>query len=96
MNETVQMAGAAGSQMLACACDIGNASAVAAAGHKILAAFGEVELLVNSAGTNAPRRSLALLSSEDYHMMINTNLNGAYYITQAVLPPMRKAGQVIR
>ena len=38
--------------------------------------LGEVELLVNAAGTNAPRRSLEVLSSADYHMMIDTNLNG--------------------
>ena len=48
-----------------------------------------MEVLVNAAGTNAPRRALAVLSPEDYHEMINTNLNGAYYCVQAFLPGMR-------
>jgi NADP-dependent 3-hydroxy acid dehydrogenase YdfG len=71
-------------------CDIGNEQAVAEAGQKIMGAFGEVEVLVNAAGTNAPRRALEVLSSDDYHMMIDTNLNGAYYCVQAFLPGMRQ------
>ena len=44
---------------------------------------------VNAAGTNAPKRALEVLSLEDYHAMIDTNLNGAYYCVQAFLPQMR-------
>ena len=78
-------------------CDIGNEGAVAAVGKKILETLGEVELLVNAAGTNAPRRSLEVLSSADYHLMIDTNLNGAYYCVQAFLPGMRqrKSGTIV-
>jgi NAD(P)-dependent dehydrogenase (short-subunit alcohol dehydrogenase family) len=52
---------------------------------------------VNSAATNAPRRLLEVLSLEDYHAMINTNLNGAYYCVQAFLPHMRarRSGTII-
>lgn len=78
-------------------CDIGNEAAVAEAGKKILAEFGEVEVLVNAAGTNAPKRALEVLSSSDYHMMIDTNLNGAYYCVQAFLPGMRarRSGTIV-
>jgi NADP-dependent 3-hydroxy acid dehydrogenase YdfG len=66
-------------------------------GRQILAEFGKVELLVNAAGTNAPRRSLEVLSLEDYHAMIATNLHGAYYCVQAFLPQMRarQSGTII-
>jgi NAD(P)-dependent dehydrogenase (short-subunit alcohol dehydrogenase family) len=59
--------------------------------------FGPVELLVNAAGTNAPKRSLKELSLEDYHRMLDTNLNGAYYCVQSFLPGMRaqKSGTII-
>src|SRR5438046_6035096 len=62
-----------------------------------LAQFKEVEVLVNAAGTNAPNRALEVLSLEDYHAMIDTNLNGAYYCVQAFLPRMRarKSGTII-
>lgn len=78
-------------------CDISNEKAVAELGRQILQQLGEVEVLVNAAGTNAPKRSLEILNSEDYHMMIDTNLNGAYYCVQAFLPGMRqrKSGTII-
>jgi NAD(P)-dependent dehydrogenase (short-subunit alcohol dehydrogenase family) len=59
---------------------------------KVLAELGEVEVLVNAAGTNAPRRALEVLSLEDYRAMIDTNLNGAYYCVQSFLPQMRARG----
>jgi NAD(P)-dependent dehydrogenase (short-subunit alcohol dehydrogenase family) len=73
-------------------CDVGDAEAVAALGTLILAELGGVEVLVNSAGTNVPRRSFEKLSMEDYHAMMAANLNGAYYCTQAFLPQMRERG----
>jgi NAD(P)-dependent dehydrogenase (short-subunit alcohol dehydrogenase family) len=90
LQDTLKRAGAAGRQCLLCPCDIGDADAVAAMGKRVLSEFGEVEVLVNAAGTNAPRRALEVLSLEDYHAMINTNLNGAYYCVQAFLPRMRQ------
>ena len=62
-----------------------------------LAELKEIEVLVNAAGTNAPRRALEVLSIEDYRRMIDTNLSGAYYCLQAFLPPMRarQSGTII-
>jgi NAD(P)-dependent dehydrogenase (short-subunit alcohol dehydrogenase family) len=97
LQETVKLAGARGDQILVCPCDIGQHAQVAAVAQKILAAFGEVEVVVNAAGTNAPNRALAVLSLEDYHAMMDANLNGAYYCAQAFLPQMRarRSGTII-
>jgi NADP-dependent 3-hydroxy acid dehydrogenase YdfG len=97
LQETIALAETHASQISHHVCDICDASAVAAIGEQIVAQFGEVELLVNAAGTNAPRRSLEVLSLEDYHAMIATNLHGAYYCVQAFLPQMRvcKSGTII-
>jgi NADP-dependent 3-hydroxy acid dehydrogenase YdfG len=73
-------------------CDVGNADQVAEMGKKVLAEFGSVEVLVNAAGTNVPKRALEVLSLPDYHEMMNANLNGAFYCTQAFLPDMRSRG----
>jgi NAD(P)-dependent dehydrogenase (short-subunit alcohol dehydrogenase family) len=89
LQETIRLAGAHGSRITHHTCDIGDAAAVAATGKRILAEFGGVEVLVNAAGTNAPQRALEVLSLEDYHAMIATNLNGAYYCVQTFLPQMR-------
>jgi NADP-dependent 3-hydroxy acid dehydrogenase YdfG len=97
LQETTRLAGSHASRLRHYVCDVGDAAAVAAMGHRILAESGDVEVLVNSAGTNAPRRSLDVLSIEDYHAMIAANLNGAYYCVQAFLPQMRarKRGTII-
>lgn len=73
-------------------CDIGDAREVEAMGLRVLAEFGSVEVLVNAAGTNVPKRALEVLTLEDYHAMMNANLNGAYYCVQAFLPQMRERG----
>jgi NADP-dependent 3-hydroxy acid dehydrogenase YdfG len=97
LKETAAMAGKAGRQPLVCPCDIGDSQRVSEMAATVLDAFKTVEVLVNAAGTNAPRRSLEILSAEDYHAMINTNLNGAYYCVQAFLPQMRsrRSGTII-
>ena len=89
LQETIRLAGPHASHLTHHVCDIGEAAAVMEIGKLTVARYGEVHLLVNAAGTNAPRRSLEVLALEDYHAMIAANLNGAYYCVQAFLPQMR-------
>lgn len=97
LQETVALAGPAKERLTVFPCDIGQSAAVAKLGREVIETLGAVEVLVNAAGTNVPRRSLDVLSLEDYHAMMDTNLNGAYYITQAFLPAMRaqKSGTIV-
>jgi len=97
LRETMRLAGRDSPRITIHVCDVGNPSAVSASGQSILAEFGEVEILVNAAATNVPRRALSVLSTEDYHEMIGVNLNGAYYCIQAFLPQMRlyKRGVIV-
>jgi NADP-dependent 3-hydroxy acid dehydrogenase YdfG len=53
--------------------------------------LGPVRILVYATGTNTPERSMRRLRPAIWNEMISTNLNGAYYATQAVLPAMREA-----
>jgi NAD(P)-dependent dehydrogenase (short-subunit alcohol dehydrogenase family) len=87
----------AGRNTLVCPCDIGHADAVNRTAAVILKKFQAVDVLVNAAGTNAPKRSLRELSPRDYRQMLDTNLNGAYYCTRAFLPAMRaqKSGTIV-
>lgn len=97
LRETVKLAGKLGGQFLVCPCDIGDVKAVEAMARKVLAKVKEVEVLVNAAGTNAPKRALEVLSLADYHAMMDTNLHGAFYCVQAFLPAMRnrKSGTIV-
>jgi len=60
--------------------------------RQTLAKFGDLDILVYVTGTNIPDRSMKRLNSGIWDMMIGVNLNGAYYITEAVLPAMRQRG----
>jgi len=95
--ETVKLEGGPSKRFLVCPCDIGDAKGVEQMAKRVLHEFKEVEVLVNAAGTNAPKRALEVLSLEDYHAMIQANLSGAYYCVQAFLPQMRarKSGTII-
>lgn len=91
--ETVALAGpAAASRLATFPCDIGDPTAVALVGTAVLSRFGRIDALINAAGTNIPRRSLAELSLSDYQATLATNLHGALHCAQAVLPAMRKQG----
>lgn len=90
--ETVKLAGAPAERALICPCDLGTRTAVEQMAKRVLAEFGSVDALINAAGTNAPKRALEVLSTEDYDAMINTNLHGPYFTAQAFLPGMRARG----
>ncbi len=90
LSETAKMTQLSSQDVINVPCDIGDSTAVNSMANKMFAALGDVEVLVNAAGTNAPKRSLEVLSLTDYHAMINTNLNGAYYCVQAFLARMRQ------
>jgi NAD(P)-dependent dehydrogenase (short-subunit alcohol dehydrogenase family) len=90
LNDTVRLAGECAPQLVLAPCDLRDAAAVARMAERVAAELGEVELLVNAAGTNAPRRALEVLSLLDYQDMMDTNLNGAYFCVQAFLSGMRR------
>lgn len=71
---------------------VGDPDATKKACNLIIQKFGRIDLLVNAAGTNVPNRALQVLSPADYHEMMDTNLNGAFYLVQAFLPAMRTQG----
>ena len=73
-------------------CDVTDASAVASMAAAVLARFGRVDVLVNSAGTNIRQRAFREVSLEDWHLVLSTNLHGAFYCVRAFLPHMRARG----
>jgi NAD(P)-dependent dehydrogenase (short-subunit alcohol dehydrogenase family) len=97
LEETRVKAGAHATRMLPFVCDLSVQSQIADMGAAVLQRFKAIDVLVNAAGTNVPQRSLEVLSDADYHWMMNTNLNGAYFCVQAFLPQMRarKTGTIV-
>ena len=88
--ETARLAGLDSTPRIeAFSCDVSVPDDVAAMGAGVLARFAQVDVLVNAAGINVPRRSFDTLSLEDWHGVLSTNLHGAYYCVRAFLPGMR-------
>jgi NAD(P)-dependent dehydrogenase (short-subunit alcohol dehydrogenase family) len=73
-------------------CDVGKPDDVERMAGAVVATFGQVDVLVNSAGTNVRRRAFREVSIEDWHLVMATNLNGVFYCVRAFLPGMRARG----
>lgn len=72
------------------AVDITDRDAVARASAAIFARHGRVDVLVNCAGVNIPKRFFKDLATTEWDRVVDINLNGALYCTLAVLPMMRE------
>lgn len=59
--------------------------------HYTHAKFGGLDILIYATGTNTPDRALTRLNPSIWDALLEVNLSGAYYITQALLPRMREA-----
>jgi 3-oxoacyl-[acyl-carrier protein] reductase len=69
--------------------DVADFDAVQKTGEKILADFGRCDVLVNNAGIT--RDTLIMrMSSEDWDVVLDTNLKGAFNFSRAVLRAMVK------
>ncbi len=76
--------------------DVADRKAVAAVAEKILADFGKVDILVNNAGVTRDGLTMRM-SEDDWDVVLNTNLKGAFNFIQAVMRPMikQRAGRII-
>ena len=77
--------------------DVADKHAVKAAADQILAEHGRIDILVNSAGTNFPKRYWCDTDAETFAQVVAINLNGATYCTLAAAKGMRarRRGTVI-
>lgn len=82
----------AGGSVSALALDVADRDAVKAAADKILSKHGAVDILVNSAGTNLPKRFWKETDADTFDKIFAINLHGAMYTSLAVLQSMRAKG----
>ena len=72
--------------------DVADSDAVLVAADKIRAELKQIDILINSAGLNLPKRRYSEMKIGDWQKVIDANLNGAYNCIFAVLPEMRDRG----
>lgn len=78
------------------AVDIADHAAVQETSAKILEDFGRVDILVNNAGVTRDGLSMRM-SMDDWDIVMDTNLRGAFSFTQAVMRSMikQRSGRII-
>lgn len=78
------------------ACNVTNKSACASAVASVIQAFGQIDILVNIAGITQPLKIMEI-EPENYDAVLDVNLRGTLYMSQAIIPHMRerKTGSII-
>ena len=71
--------------------DVSDWAAVQRMAKSVLARHGHVDVLINCAGHSSPHRKLLTTTPEEIHGVINSNLVGTIFCTQAVIPSMLEA-----
>ena len=97
LDEAVASIAKSGGKIEAMVLDVSNAADAEKVAKEIVAKHGRIDLLVNSAGVNVPKRSWDDITLEGWDKLVDINLSGVMYCMRAVLPAMRaqKDGVII-
>lgn len=80
------------SPLLFCQADVADRSSVDALFNWAAGELKQIDILVNSAGVNVPKRLMADLTPENWDLLMQVNATGAYNCIRKVLPEMLKRG----
>src|SRR6202045_46967 len=83
-----------GGKAVAMQADAADPEAVKGAVEKTVATFGQLDVLVNNAGTAIPK-TFETTTLEEMDLVININVRGAMAATQAALKHMKNGGRII-
>ncbi len=72
-------------------CDIQDNDGTTQAIHSLIESMNGVDGLINNAGL-VIRKDIFALGLDEWHAMVNTNINGLFYATRAVLDTMKAQG----
>ncbi|MBI1900971.1 MAG: SDR family oxidoreductase [Planctomycetia bacterium] len=76
--------------ILTCVADVADRASVERLFADARQKLGRIDILVNSAGVNVVKRSMADLAPADWDYLLGVNATGAYNCIRAALPEMRE------
>jgi NAD(P)-dependent dehydrogenase (short-subunit alcohol dehydrogenase family) len=92
-NETVEMIQKAGGEAFFVKCDVANIHEVEALIQTSVKTYGRLDFAHNNAGIAGDVASTADCSKENWHRVIDINLNGVWYCMKYVIPEILKIGK---
>ncbi|WP_107676490.1 SDR family NAD(P)-dependent oxidoreductase [Agrobacterium sp. LAD9] len=72
-------------------CNVSDRASCQAAAAAVVTAFGSVNVLINNAGITQPVKTLEI-SESDWHRIVDVNMTGVLFLSQAFIPNMRQNG----
>ena len=94
--ETQKLATETGAESEVFIADVRDEAQVGKLGKDVLARFGGTHILINNAGT-AVRKNVADFTLDEWKLVLDTNLTGAFLVSRAFIPHMKAAkwGRII-
>jgi NAD(P)-dependent dehydrogenase (short-subunit alcohol dehydrogenase family) len=85
-----------GRRALALDLDVRDQESIRRMAEAASAHYGRIDILVNNAGCNVRKPALEI-TWEDWNLVLDTNLRGTFFVSQAVVPHMiaRQRGRII-
>ena len=93
--ETKKLVEREGRTCLPIAGDVGDPHFCRSAVEKAIERFGRLDVLVNNAAEQHPQKEMESITPEQLERTFRTNFFGYFYVTQAVLPHLKKGASIV-
>ena len=84
---------ASGGTAMSIGLDVGDSDSVMQMADDVLEAYGQIDVLVNNAGHSSHHRRLMTTTPEELRAVLDSNVSGSVFCSQAVVPHMQERGE---
>ncbi|HCH56038.1 MAG TPA: NAD(P)-dependent oxidoreductase [Rhodospirillaceae bacterium] len=88
--ETAECAASSGGKVIQFVHDVSDVAGMARKTQAAEVELGKIDILVNNAGVSGERLAFEDVTEYAYDRMVDINLKGSFFLTQAVVPGMKK------
>lgn len=87
--------GEEGGQCITIAGDVGDLAFCQEAVREVIGRFGKIDILINNAAEQHPKKDITEISEEQLERTFRTNVFGYFFMTQAALPHMSEGSAIV-
>lgn len=91
-DKAAEAAAEIGGDTISFGADVTDGAALSDVVAKIIEAFGQLDIVVNNAGTTHRNKPMLDVTEEEYDRVFNVNVKSIYLMSHAVIPHMRSIG----